>query len=229
VLSLGACFALVWAANQLPGPDEGEKHGRDAVMFAERLSSEPNQIMRLASTAEAADADEHVKVWTAQPPRPVAAAEPVAVAKGEPQASPEAPATASAKPAPHHEEAFVGPMPNRPVEVAYAPAKELVPAKKTVAAPAEQAKVPAKPATKQVASAKKKSDPVYTVQLGAFKARRNADEMVAKLRGKSPRILEEGGFYRVLSGSFSSKREASLHEASLRRAGYTTYVRTAVF
>ena len=33
----------------------------------------------------------------------------------------------------------------------------------------------------------------------------------------------------MLSGSFASKRDAVVHEASLKRAGYTTYVRTAVF
>jgi hypothetical protein len=49
------------------------------------------------------------------------------------------------------------------------------------------------------------------------------------MRGKSPRILQEGGLYRVLSGQFASKHDATLHEASLKRAGYTTYVRTAVF
>jgi cell division protein FtsN len=77
--------------------------------------------------------------------------------------------------------------------------------------------------------ARHSDEPVYTVQLGAFKARENAEELVTRLHGKPTRILREGGLYRVMSGSFASKRDAAVHEASLKRAGYTTYVRTAAF
>jgi cell division protein FtsN len=251
ILSLAACLALVWAANQMPGPDSNERRGRDSVMFAERLSSEPSQIMRLARNAEAADADAHVHVWEAQPPRPVVASrpasEPVAVAAAkpaepaaEPKKNAEAKTEAVTATAPADE--FVGPLPQRPAEVEVtAPAAKpaakndaVVASAGTRPAPAGSAaaktspakSAPAKPAA--VASANRKG-PVYTVQLGAFKARRNAEEMATRLRGKSPRILQEGGLYRVMSGSFASKKDATIHEASLRRAGYTTYVRTAVF
>jgi type II secretory pathway predicted ATPase ExeA len=240
ILSMAACLALVWAANQMPGPDSNERRGRDAVIFAERLSSEPSQIMRLAHNAEAADADAHVHVWESQPPRPMVASkpasEPVAVAAAkmaEPAAEPKKnaeskkDAVTAAAPATLPAGEFVGPLPQRPAEVEVtAPASKPAVAAVAGSATAKGSTAPAKPAVK--ASATKKG-PVYTVQLGAFKARRNAEEMVTRLRGKSPRILQEGGLYRVMSGSFASKKDATIHEASLRRAGYTTYVRTAVF
>jgi cell division septation protein DedD len=213
-------------------------------MFAEPLSSKPSQIMRLATTAEAADADAHVHSWKAQPPRPVVAegaeAKPAAVAAARPSdpagnaaggaASGTASASAVSRPAAAGDDAFVGPMPQRPAEVEVsAPAAKPAAKKDTVVASAG-AKPAAKPAAKTTAGASsRQKGPVYTVQLGAFKARSNAEDMVTKLRGKSPRILQEGGLYRVLSGSFSSKKDAVIHEASLRRAGYTTYVRTAIF
>jgi type II secretory pathway predicted ATPase ExeA/cell division protein FtsN len=240
VLSFGACLALVWAANQMPGPDDSERRSRDALMFAEPLSSKPSPIMRLATTAEAADADAHLHVWKAEPPRPVVArekqAEPAAVAAAasrEPAgnaASATASRTASTSVVALGDDAFVGPMPQRPAEVEVsAPAAKPAAKKETVVASAGT-KPAAKPAAKATVSASSRQKaPVYTVQLGAFKARSNAEDMVTKLRGKSPRILQEGGLYRVLSGSFSSKKDAVIHEASLRRAGYTTYVRTAVF
>ena len=56
-----------------------------------------------------------------------------------------------------------------------------------------------------------------------------AEELVARVRGRSTRILQEGGLYRVMSGSFSNKSEALTHEATLRRAGYTTFIRSATF
>jgi cell division protein FtsN len=238
VLSLAACLALVWAANQMPGPDDGERRGRDAVMFAEPLSSKPSQIMRLATTAEAADADAHVHSWKAQPPRPVVArkpeAEPALVAAAAPAGPTKASETTVAAPAvaaSASDESFVGPMPERLAEVEVsAPASRPQPAVGKDAAVASVAKPAApKPAKTTATASAKQKGPVYTVQLGAFKARRNAEDMVTRLRGKSPRILQEGGLYRVMSGSFASKKDAVVHEASLRRAGYTTYVRTAVF
>jgi type II secretory pathway predicted ATPase ExeA/cell division protein FtsN len=242
MLSLAACLALVWAANQMPGPDVNERRGRDSVMFAERLSSEPSQIMRLATTAEAADADAHVHVWDAQPPRPVVASspwpEPIAVARAaeaQPHAMKNRATTTDAKPAaPASNESFIGPMPERPAEIEVSASKSQ-PASTRAKAP-ESAEQKPKTAAAGSASAKPvasaaagRKAPVYTVQLGAFKARRNAEDMVTKLRGKSPRILQEGGLYRVMSGSFGTKKDAVIHEASLRRAGYTTYVRTAIF
>jgi cell division septation protein DedD len=238
VLSLAACLALVWAANQMPDPDDSERRGRDAVMFAEPLSSKPSQIMRLATTAEAADADAHVHSWKAQPPRPVVArkpeAEPAAVAAAAPREPAKGSATTAAASAAAQAagvESFVGPMPERPAEIEVsAPAAKPQPVeKKDSVASSVTSKPATKPAKATATASTRHKGPVYTVQLGAFKARRNAEDMVTRLRGKSPRILQEGGLYRVMSGAFASKKDAVLHEASLRRAGYTTYVRTAVF
>jgi cell division protein FtsN len=86
------------------------------------------------------------------------------------------------------------------------------------------------PAVASARTATAKATPaVFTVQLGAFKTRSNAEEMVTRLRGKPTRILQEGGLYRVMSGSFANRHDATAHEAALKRAGYTTFIRTASF
>ena len=251
VLSIGACLALVWAANHVPGPSSGARHGRDAMLFAKPLSSEPTQIMRIATTVEAADADAQVVAWRAQPPRPVQAAAEVPQAatmaggapasraeKGKPRAKDAAATAATA-------EVMGPPLPtaseggedggaveadggavaaNRAAALEKAPGTAAPSAVKTASVT-----TPGKSADKPVVASRRGGGPVFTVQLGAFKARRNAEQLVTKLRGKSTHILQEGGLYRVISGSFASKQDAIVHEASLKRAGYTTYVRTAVF
>ncbi|MFN2425076.1 MAG: AAA family ATPase [Candidatus Binatia bacterium] len=237
VLSIAAALALVWAANHVPGPSEDVRRGRDARLFAERLSSDPAQIMRLATTVEAADADAQVVAWRAQPPRPVEKASPVrdagsaAVAGAEigerpqPKAAAAGAAEAVAK---AHEE--MGPA--EPVAViarADAAGGAARPGNTVASAAPKPKSAPAAANGRKAVPAKRAATPVFTVQLGAFKARRNAEDLVSKLRGKSPHILQEGGLYRVISGSFANKRDAVVHEASLKRAGYTTYVRTAVF
>jgi type II secretory pathway predicted ATPase ExeA/cell division protein FtsN len=240
VLSVAACLGLVWAANNLPGPDTDADRGRDSKLFAERLSSRPEDILRLARTTEAADADAQLKAWLAQP-KPARAAEPVAAAK---PAVPAVPATGAFTAVAGKEE----PMgPDAPVVVAADAPRTETPARSAVAASAKPvavasnkapskpapatAKASAKPSAKSPvkAAAKAPAGPVYTVQLGAFKARSNAEQFATKLRGKPSRIVRHGSLYRVVSGSFSSKREATVPEASRKRAGFTTYVTTAVF
>jgi cell division septation protein DedD len=233
-------------ANNLPGPQEENRHGRDAKLFAEPLTSAPKDILRLASTAEAADADAHVAIWLAQPPRPVETFEAsTASGEGDPVASAKI-AAEGRQPGPtavtaHKAEARpkgaaaaaeeMGPwLPKaEPVTVV---ASTKVP-EPPAARPAAAKPAVAKPAATKAAVAKAKpvAKSVYTVQLGAFKTRRNAEELVVKVGKKSrtTKILQEGGLFRVVSGSFVSKKDAALHESSLKRAGYTTYVRTAVF
>jgi len=254
VLSLAACFVLVWAANHLPGPASDSAHGRDATLFAGKLSSKPEQIMRLATTVEDADADAQVVVWREQPSRTRSLhevraeqrrqREQVADAKAgdgakHSQAKP-ATAVADATSAAMGPAAPDGTAPAAPAERAVdasvsaaratrSETSEVVASARPAPKSPASASSPKPSAKKPAAAAKGNQEAVYTVQLGAFKTRSNAEEMASRLRGKSPRILREGGLYRVMSGSFDSKREAAVHEASLKRAGYTTYVRTAVF
>lgn len=250
ILSLTACLGLVWIANNLPGGGEDEVHGRDSQMATAPLSSTPETIMRVAQSAQLADANAQVEAWLAQPPKPMPVVAPASAGTGDEsvvaQAGDDVLGDPTAKRAASPEPAVAAEIqgPAEPIEAAAvptaSPAAEKVVAKKTtpVVASAKKAPVAAKVASKSaakaastnVASAKRSGGgSVYTVQLGAFKARRNAEDLATKLRGKSPRIIQEGGLYRVVSGSFSSKRDATVHEASLRRAGYSTYVRTAVF
>lgn len=226
VVSLAAGLALVWAANQIPGPSSDAPRGRDAVLFAEPLASKPQEILRLAATAEEADADAQLRAWLAEPRKPVEPEPaPIQVAKAaQPPGSAKAASTADAGP-----EAATKPAEKKPAAAVTASAGKAeakpaaAPAKVASAKPAATA--PVKPAAAKSAS----RTPVYTVQLGAFKARRNAEELATKLRGNPTHILEEGGLFRVVSGSFRNKSDATSHEARLKRAGYSTYVRTAVF
>lgn len=251
VLTLMACLGLVWAANQIPDRDEQGSRGRDSMIHTAPLSATPQQILRVAKTPEEADASEQVALWRTQPPRPVA----VAAAKGggvlggrtsRPPAAPVvAPATvakAAGAPVPTDE----GPVAKASPEAATvsttnakassaglsgSATRTVASAKSSSAKLKVASKASPRPAAQSVSVSRSagRGGTVFTVQLGAFKAKQNAEELVLKLRGKSPRILQEGGLYRVVSGSFPSKRDASAHEASLQRAGYSTYVRTASF
>lgn len=229
VVSLTAALALVWAANQIPGPSDDSPRSRDAVLFAEPLDSNPAQILRLAATAEEADADAQVQAWHAQPQtRGLPTAPPTEVAHATPPpadraaSAPSGPAAKAASDAPPAVKTASASPP-----AAAAPAKRPAAASTTtkVASARPAAKVPAKAAPTPAAS----REAVYTVQLGAFRARRNAEDLARKLRDKPTHILEEGGLYRVVNGSFRSRRDATTHEAKLREAGYTTFIRTAVF
>ncbi|HYC54887.1 MAG TPA: AAA family ATPase [Candidatus Binatia bacterium] len=99
--------------------------------------------------------------------------------------------------------------------------------------PASSAPAPRKeapPATASKAPAAKASGTtLYTIQLGAFRTRANAEQLVARLGGRRVRIVSDAGMFRVLSGAFESRQDATAHEASLRRAGFTTFLRSQVF
>ncbi|MFN2378451.1 MAG: SPOR domain-containing protein [Candidatus Binatia bacterium] len=241
VLTIGACAVLVWAANHLPGPADDAPRGRDARILAERISSQPQQILRLATTAEEADADAQVVAWRAQPaPRVVAEETRPAAAADEMARSPAVQRHVGGK-------AAVGTVAADTAAMGPPAADQVAPGDSRrdagggggaghTAAKSKAAPVPVAAASPKAPSVKKTSvpaarasTPVYTVQVGAFKARRNAEDLVARLRGKSAKILQEGGFYRVVSGSFPTKKDATSHEAKLRQAGYSTYVRSAVF
>jgi type II secretory pathway predicted ATPase ExeA/cell division protein FtsN len=237
ILSMAACLCLVWAANRMPEPSAETSRGRDARPVAERLTSRPEEILRLARSARDADADAHLEAWRKAPREDGGV---VAAANQPRAAASESGEVASAGSAPTSSQpTAMGPDPlpakAAPASVgergaSAAPASPSGPIA-TVSKPSSAVtqKASAKVAPKVASAKARAASPVFTVQLGAFKARSNAEQFATRLRGKPTRILQEGGLYRVMSGSFASKREATIHEASLRRAGFTTYVRTAVF
>ncbi|MFP6626605.1 MAG: AAA family ATPase [Deltaproteobacteria bacterium] len=72
----------------------------------------------------------------------------------------------------------------------------------------------------------------YTVQVGAFRTRRNAESVVARLARSSSVVARvnvntsgPATVYRVFSGGFATESEASRHALNLRKAGFNTYVR----
>lgn len=238
VLSLTACVGLVWAANHLPGPAADSAHGRDAKLFAERLSSKPSDILRVAQTAEEADASAQMEVWKAQPPRstaPANGARPGTVASIPTASSSVETATAGTRSGSPADSSPMGPavpaLKTETVSVPKAAAAQVAAVSRpTVRTPAARSAVrmPPSVAKPQLRSASR-LEPVFTVQLGAFKARSNAEQFATRLRGKPARIVRDGGFYRVYSGTFANKREAAVHEALLKRQGFSTFVTTAVF
>jgi type II secretory pathway predicted ATPase ExeA/cell division septation protein DedD len=115
-------------------------------------------------------------------------------------------------------------------------AKPTIPPTRTPAAAA--VKPAAAPAPKVVAppaavasAARSVPGGLFTVQIGAFSSRANAEAVLAKARGtaKDGRIVAStaGGkpIFRVVAGSFSSPAEANQHAAALRANGYSTFVR----
>lgn len=250
VISVTACLALMWAANNVPGPDTQSSHGRDSKLFAEKLSSDPAEIMRLARTVEAADADAHVVVWRAEPRRPAhrKAADQMARASAASESG-NGPAAAT-RPAGTVASAEATKAERRPDDdqiggrtstptveasaVAAAAPRPRQPEPSAVSrppatAPSPRPSVASRPPAAAATKSRVAAGPVFTVQLGAFKTRRNAEVLAEKLRDKSPQILESNGLYRVVSGAFSDRREAAAHEAALKRDGYSTFVRSATF
>jgi len=133
------------------------------------------------------------------------------------------PAGAAAAKAP---EAAPQPQP-KPVATPVPPSRPAAPAKPTVAPP-----VPAKTATaKPAPSTTSPTATRYTVQLGAFSSRANAEALLAKARPalRDGRIVASsaGGksVFRVVAGSFATQADANAHAATLKKSGYTTFVR----
>ena len=96
-----------------------------------------------------------------------------------------------------------------------------------VAAVAEKPAATAKPAVaaKPAASAK----PSYSVQVAAFRARRDAEIKAKELedKGFSPRIempYTDGDYYRLKVGNFATRAEAGDMATQLRRSGFETMI-----
>lgn len=72
--------------------------------------------------------------------------------------------------------------------------------------------------------------PLYQVQVGAYRIRQFADQMLIQLQSEGfPAYIEEGddGLYRVKVGTFESLDNAAKMEQKLRRMGYNTFITTA--
>jgi N-acetylmuramoyl-L-alanine amidase len=76
----------------------------------------------------------------------------------------------------------------------------------------------------------KPSDPpitgMYKVQVGAFKAKENADNLRKELigRGYSTFVYLDQGLYKVQAGAFLEKENADRFASQLRRQGYSTFI-----
>lgn len=73
-----------------------------------------------------------------------------------------------------------------------------------------------------------KSDILYRVQTGAFKARSNADALAKKLEAKGfdTYLVQSGGLYKVQVGAYSVKANADAMAKKLKSAGFDTYITT---
>jgi cell division protein FtsN len=98
-------------------------------------------------------------------------------------------------------------------------------------APKAPAPVTAKAAATQVASTRPAGPAKYTVQVGAFKSRNNAEAVLAQIQKSYPdgRIVATGTetapVFRVISGAFATKNDADSRARMLAENGHTTFVR----
>lgn len=69
---------------------------------------------------------------------------------------------------------------------------------------------------------------LYRVQVGAYKDKANADNMLARLKkdGYDTYLVKVGDMYKVQTGAFSKKANADALVARLKKSGYDTYVTT---
>jgi len=117
-----------------------------------------------------------------------------------------------------------------PTRATVRPSGPVVPA---VAAPKPAPKVIAKAAPPPVAASVAPTAGAYTIQVGAFSSRANAEALVGKIRGNAPdgRIIasttDGKPVFRVVIGSFGSPAEAALRSRELAKAGLSTFVRRA--
>lgn len=67
---------------------------------------------------------------------------------------------------------------------------------------------------------------VYKVQVGAFKAKENAESLAQELGGKgySTYVFHEQGLNKVQIGAFAKKENADRLAAQLRKQGYSTFI-----
>ncbi|MDP2388130.1 MAG: SPOR domain-containing protein [Bacteroidota bacterium] len=76
--------------------------------------------------------------------------------------------------------------------------------------------------TNTISTSKSNSGTVYKVQLGAF----SSSPAKSKFPGVNLSIVEEGGFYKALSGNFNSLEQAQKHKSDLENKGYSGFIVT---
>jgi cell division septation protein DedD len=93
----------------------------------------------------------------------------------------------------------------------------------------DEAKAPPTPAAPEVPVDPKSTGPVFTIQVGAFASKENADNLVKRLTGKYDDITVQSStsgdqtFYRVRVGSFQNKEDAVAYVDKLvTEAGMST-------
>jgi len=140
-----------------------------------------------------------------------------------------APPAAQPAPASTAEPAAAAPAPAAPAAPATPATRETPVVAQPTPTPKPAPIVARAPASTSVAAASVRR---YTVQLGAFKARANAQALLDKADSgfDDGQIIEApfagGHVYRVLSGNFASKAEADGRAVTLKEKGFATYVRT---
>jgi type II secretory pathway predicted ATPase ExeA len=200
---------------------DAEGRAKASVDPAERASDKMQPVATRA----------RVQTPTHTPSRKVQAAE--AAGAQTAAASPAETAAAPAKAAPAPE----GPA---PAPARAATAAVVVPPPPAPRAPVAAAKTTPRPAAppKRVASAPKPAprapavpSKYFTVQLGAFGSRANAEALLAKVRPKysDARIIATTAsgkpVFRVVSGTFTAMQDAKGRASSLAKSGFATYVR----
>lgn len=67
---------------------------------------------------------------------------------------------------------------------------------------------------------------LYKVQAGAFKEKKNADDLAARLRkdGYTPYVFQDNGLYKVQVGAFERKQNADALVSKLRNDKYDTFI-----
>ena len=67
----------------------------------------------------------------------------------------------------------------------------------------------------------------YTVQVGAYSKKANADNQAKQLKadGFDAYVYKEGNYYKVQCGAFANKSNADALVKKLLAAGYSTYIR----
>jgi len=150
-------------------------------------------------------------VPASEPLKPETAA-PIAAAAKSPEKTEKASATATAPTPPQPKPAAAPVPPSRPATVAPKPAV-------------------APPAPLQTAAARPPGAARFTVQLGAFSSRTNAEALLAKARSvaNDGRIVASSAagkpVFRVVAGSFATQAEATAYAAALKKGGYAGFVK----
>lgn len=78
----------------------------------------------------------------------------------------------------------------------------------------------------EVQSEASEEEPLYRVQVGSFREREYADQLLYELQdqGFPAFLLNQNGYFRVQVGAFKQLSNAVKMEQALRRAGYSTWI-----